>query len=120
MESTISDFWTMIWEKKCHTIVMLSQLEENGEVQLMLVNSQVYILVIALLGGLFKYWPDEDETSKLGKFSVKTTAELIWGLGLIKHVFKVKGSYTVCLVAMVELHILMTWQCSIYRMRLET
>jgi len=32
MQSTVSDFWTMIWEKKSHTIVMLGQLEEDEEV----------------------------------------------------------------------------------------
>lgn len=32
MNSTIIDFWTMVWEKKSHSIVMLSLLEENGEV----------------------------------------------------------------------------------------
>lgn len=32
MQSTASDFWTMIWEKKSHAIVMLGQLKENGDV----------------------------------------------------------------------------------------
>ena len=32
MESTLVDFWTMIWEKNSHAIVMLSLLEEDGEV----------------------------------------------------------------------------------------
>ena len=32
MQSTASDFWTMIWEKKSYAIVMLGQLKENGEV----------------------------------------------------------------------------------------
>lgn len=29
MESTMVDFWTMVWEKKSHAIVMLSLLEED-------------------------------------------------------------------------------------------
>ena len=33
MDSTMVDFWTMIWEKKSHAIVMLSLLEEDGEVK---------------------------------------------------------------------------------------
>ena len=32
MDSTLVDFWTMIWEKKSHAIVMLSLLGENGMV----------------------------------------------------------------------------------------
>ena len=32
MESTMVEFWGMIWERKSHAIVMLSHLEENGRV----------------------------------------------------------------------------------------
>jgi len=32
MESTVADFWHMIWEKKCYAIVMLGQLQENNKV----------------------------------------------------------------------------------------
>ena len=32
MQSTAGDFWTMLWEKKSHTIVMLGELVENDEV----------------------------------------------------------------------------------------
>ena len=34
MYSTMVEFWTMVWEKKSHAIVMLSLLEENGEVSI--------------------------------------------------------------------------------------
>ena len=30
MDSTVVNFWSMIWEKKSHVIVMLSLLRENG------------------------------------------------------------------------------------------
>ena len=29
MHSIVNDFWTMVWEKKSHAIVMLGQLKEN-------------------------------------------------------------------------------------------
>lgn len=29
MDSTMTEFWSMVWEKKCHAIVMLSLLKEN-------------------------------------------------------------------------------------------
>ena len=32
MEDTVGDFWRMVWELKSAAIVMLTQLEENGEV----------------------------------------------------------------------------------------
>ena len=32
MESTLNDFWRMIWEKQSFAIVMLGQLVENGKV----------------------------------------------------------------------------------------
>ena len=32
MQSTSSDFWTMIWEKKSYVLVMLGQLNEDEEV----------------------------------------------------------------------------------------
>ena len=40
MQSTAGDFWSMMWEKKSHTIVMLSQLIENEKVA-------VYIALIS-------------------------------------------------------------------------
>ena len=32
LEETIDDFWRMIWEYRTFTIVMLTELEENGRV----------------------------------------------------------------------------------------
>ena len=53
MQSTASDFWTMIWQKNCYSIVMLGQLEENDEV-CSLANDLEYLYLIVLLGGLFQ------------------------------------------------------------------
>ena len=39
MESTLVEFWAMIWERKSHAIVMLSHLEENGRVCIMCIYS---------------------------------------------------------------------------------
>ena len=30
--TTVSDFWQMIWDQKCPIIVMLTNIEENGRV----------------------------------------------------------------------------------------
>jgi len=32
MNSTVNDFWGMVWDRHSHAIVMLSLLEENGKV----------------------------------------------------------------------------------------
>ena len=32
LENTVNDFWRMMWEFKSRAIVMLCQLNENGEV----------------------------------------------------------------------------------------
>jgi len=43
MENTVSDFWRMVWERECRSIVMLTALSESGRVK----SEQ--------------YWPDPDE-----------------------------------------------------------
>lgn len=30
--NTLNDFWRLVWEKEVHVIVMLTQLEEKGQV----------------------------------------------------------------------------------------
>lgn len=42
MQSTAADFWTMLWEKKSYTIIMLGQLKENE-----MVNILILALVLA-------------------------------------------------------------------------
>jgi len=34
MQSTAADFWTMVWDKKSYSIVMLGQLKENEMVNI--------------------------------------------------------------------------------------
>ena len=34
MQETIADFWRMVWEHDVHSIVMMTKLEENGEVRI--------------------------------------------------------------------------------------
>ena len=36
LEETVADFWRLVWEKKCQFVVMVTQLEENGRVWLLL------------------------------------------------------------------------------------
>ena len=53
MHSTVSDFWTMIWEKKCHAIVMLGQLKENKVVIQFMSKTNSELYGYFLLGCLF-------------------------------------------------------------------
>ena len=52
MQTTVTDFWTMIWENKSHTIVMLGQLEENEEVSI--VDSTKLIMLTLKIGILIQ------------------------------------------------------------------
>lgn len=50
MQSTATDFWTMIWEKKSYVVVMLGEPKENGEVRAtnvynVLIDMHVNILI---------------------------------------------------------------------------
>ncbi|XP_069126920.1 receptor-type tyrosine-protein phosphatase alpha-like isoform X2 [Argopecten irradians] len=56
-DRTISAFWTMIWEQKCHNIVMLTNLEEKGR------------------NKCAQYWPDMRDSINTGEFVVKANTE---------------------------------------------
>ena len=38
MESTVADFWRMVWEQCANTIVMVTKLSEEGKVKMILSN----------------------------------------------------------------------------------
>ena len=38
MESTVADFWRMVWEQCVNTIVMVTNLNEGGKVKMILTN----------------------------------------------------------------------------------
>ena len=62
MDNTLEDFWRTVWEFKSKTIVMLCNLEENGEE-----SSQLY-------------WPaKESETTKFGKMAVTLQSKASYG-----------------------------------------
>ena len=54
MESTVSDFWKLISDRGCGVVVMLSELEEEGQE----VCSQ--------------YWPTEGDSTEYGQYLVTT------------------------------------------------
>ena len=43
LPDTIADFWRMVWEYKCHTVIMLTKEKESGRVR------------------CHKYWPDGND-----------------------------------------------------------
>nr|XP_027222755.1 receptor-type tyrosine-protein phosphatase S-like [Penaeus vannamei] len=57
-DSTIEDFWRMIWEQHCNTIVMLARLIEGGKVK------------------VAQYWPDVKKNQvTYGDFSIAIVSE---------------------------------------------
>lgn len=58
LDTTVRDFWRMVWERETHSVVMLTQLEENGRVK------------------AEQYWPDPDEPPlNAGDFQVELQGE---------------------------------------------
>lgn len=58
LETTVSDFWRMVWDRDAHSIVMMTELEENGRVK------------------AEQYWPDPDEPPmNVGDYQVELRGE---------------------------------------------
>ncbi|XP_062858967.1 receptor-type tyrosine-protein phosphatase epsilon isoform X2 [Trichomycterus rosablanca] len=56
LSQTVEDFWRMVWEWKCHSIVMLTELQEREQDK------------------CFQYWPLEDSV-KYGDYTVEIKAD---------------------------------------------
>ncbi|XP_076856125.1 receptor-type tyrosine-protein phosphatase epsilon isoform X3 [Brachyhypopomus gauderio] len=56
LSHTVDDFWRMVWEWKCHSIVMLTELQEREQDK------------------CFQYWPTENSV-KYGDYSVEIKAD---------------------------------------------
>lgn len=54
---TTNDFWKMIWQEKCNTIIMLTDLIENCKLKCV------------------QYWPDLNHTETYGKFKIHCVQE---------------------------------------------
>ncbi|XP_061084123.1 receptor-type tyrosine-protein phosphatase epsilon isoform X2 [Conger conger] len=58
LSHTVDDFWRMVWEWKCHSIVMLTELQEREQDK------------------CFQYWPTED-TVTYGEYTVEIKADTL-------------------------------------------
>ena len=72
LPNTVIDFWRLVWQEKCPSIVMLTNLVEGGKVKCL------------------QYWPDSDSKS-YGPFEVTITDKQMFADYLIR-VFTVKVS----------------------------
>ena len=52
LASTANDFWRMVWEFKSRAIVMLCQLEENGQVREIFIEQSPATLVSLSVSGM--------------------------------------------------------------------
>ncbi|XP_028821049.1 receptor-type tyrosine-protein phosphatase epsilon-like isoform X2 [Denticeps clupeoides] len=57
LSHTVEDFWRMVWERKSHSIIMLTELQERGQEKCV------------------QYWADEGSVC-YGEFSVELTGEV--------------------------------------------
>uniref|UniRef100_A0AAX7U5H2 Receptor-type tyrosine-protein phosphatase epsilon n=1 Tax=Astatotilapia calliptera TaxID=8154 RepID=A0AAX7U5H2_ASTCA len=58
LQHTVEDFWRMVWEWKCHSIVMLTELQEREQDK------------------CFQYWPTEDSVS-YGDYTVELKGDTL-------------------------------------------
>uniref|UniRef100_H2SDS0 Receptor-type tyrosine-protein phosphatase epsilon n=1 Tax=Takifugu rubripes TaxID=31033 RepID=H2SDS0_TAKRU len=58
LSHTVEDFWRMVWEWRCHSIVMLTELKEREQEK------------------CFQYWPPEGSVT-FGDYSVELTADTL-------------------------------------------
>nr|CAB3265292.1 receptor-type tyrosine-protein phosphatase epsilon [Phallusia mammillata] len=66
LDATLGEFWQMIWEQNCSTIVMLANLYEKNKKK------------------CSQYWPDGQEVAKFGKFSVQMNMEENYGSYVVR------------------------------------
>eukprot|EP00049_Salpingoeca_infusionum_P016342 m.332970 g.332970 ORF g.332970 m.332970 type:complete len:4476 (-) comp16062_c0_seq1:606-14033(-) len=59
LEHTTNDFWKMVWEQDCHSIVMMVGLQEGDRVK------------------SHQYWPNKGDSMRVGNFVITNTAETV-------------------------------------------
>ena len=92
MESTVADFWRMIWEQCINTVVMLTNLSEEGKVKMVmtystqLISNYYYMNTFLFKSNTYvtlqpkcdQYWPDDvNNAITYGNISVTLLEENI-------------------------------------------
>ena len=80
MENTTRDFWKMIVDCKVSAIVMLCELEENGNVKL----TKLYLILLIMQEPCYQYWNLND----VGEYHVQMISERKLN-GYIERMFKI-------------------------------
>ncbi|XP_061170839.1 receptor-type tyrosine-protein phosphatase alpha-like [Saccostrea echinata] len=65
-QNTLSDFWTMVWQENVSQIVMLTNLKEENKAKCV------------------QYWPDYQQSSHFGAFSLTLKEEKIYAFYIIR------------------------------------
>uniref|UniRef100_A0A672SFI5 Receptor-type tyrosine-protein phosphatase epsilon n=1 Tax=Sinocyclocheilus grahami TaxID=75366 RepID=A0A672SFI5_SINGR len=72
---TVDDFWRMVWEWKCHSIVMLTELQERDQDK------------------CFQYWPTEDSVT-YGDFTVEIKGDTLCDTFILRDLQLTHGPQT--------------------------
>lgn len=109
LSSTVEDFWRMVWEWKCHSIVMLTELQERDQVHtttqshlgtLVWVSEQSRHLFLCLCVSqdkCFQYWPSENSVT-YGDFTVEMKGDTLCDTFSLKDLLLTYGPVSFCLL----------------------
>ena len=88
MKNTVNDFWKMVWQERCGTIVLLCPFPQTTEVRLSLEYDN-YLNSFNLFK-VFSFWPAQVKTSCEYDSAVVTLKSMIEDIGFNAYSLEIK------------------------------
>ena len=85
MKNTVNDFWKMIWQERCGTIVLMWPFKEEKEVSFFIIINTNHTLPKAFL-----LWPAQANTSCEYDSVILTLKSMIEDIGFITYLLEIK------------------------------